>query len=635
MTRDKLMGWLWPERDTEPARRLLNQAVHALRQALGQDVILSAGDELQLNTGVLECDVVGFDEAVAAGLLERAVGLYGGPFLDGFFLDQASEFELWVDRERDRLAGSYGKALEGLAEAAERMDRWGMAVEWWKTRAGQDPYDSRIALRHMQAMERAGNRAGALQQALAHGQLLRQELEMEPPQEIRALVERLRQVPPPTTGSVESQTPRPSVSSAPIPPTEAHATLVQARAPYPKFLRYSAAVLLLAAGIGGTYRLAARSDRKEPAVTSTVADEIAQAVARELDRRRRGDTGVRLPRHRTTSIPAYELYLRGDDPSLIRSDSGARRALEYFRRATALDSNYAAAWVGLARMTYRASGRSRAARTSARIEAEAALQKAVALDDSLPEAHALLGVYRGMAHQWTEAEQHFRRALSLEPSRRVYEWFGQFLLMTGRPAEALAMAERAVALDPMAPTGTAELARALAANDRCEEALARLKAIESLEPPLLRVPAIAARCYARMARWAEAIAALEPGAEHDIEGATLARLGYVHARAGHREEALAIQAGLLKRWRDDSMLAMALAFVPAGLGDRDQAFGWIDSAEQDGSLRFSPGVWVDLTDAPFDVLADDPRMDRLRRLFYVSTGNAGRTGAETPTAPRR
>ena len=198
VSRDKLVAWLWPERETEPARRLLNQAVHTLRQALGAEAILSAGDDLQLDTSVVPCDAVAFEDAVAAREPGRAVTLYTGPFLDGFFLDEAEEFERWVDRERDRLAAAYAKALEGLAEAAEQAGDSGAAVERWRTRAAHDPYDSGVALRLMQALERAGNRAGALHHATLHQQRLpREELEIEPAPEIQALVERLRREAPP------------------------------------------------------------------------------------------------------------------------------------------------------------------------------------------------------------------------------------------------------------------------------------------------------------------------------------------------------------------------------------------------------------------------------------------------------
>jgi tetratricopeptide (TPR) repeat protein len=343
-----------------------------------------------------------------------------------------------------------------------------------------------------------------------------------------------------------------------------------------------------------------------------VVDEIAQAVAQELDRRQRGDTADRLPRHRTRSIPAYELYLRGDDPALLRSDSSARRGLEYFRRAVAIDSSYAAAWVGVARMTLRTAydGHPDSLK-KARVLAEAAVRKALALDDSLAEAHANFGVQRAMVWDFPAAERHFRRAIDLEPrTPRWREWFTAFLLLTGRPVEALAEAERALALNPLSPSATAELARALGANNRCDEALARLETIAKLDPPLLRAPLIAAQCYGRQGRWAEAIEVLRSQAERG-EYLALSLLGYMRGRAGQREEALSIQSRLQDRYRSGAIGAFYLVFVPTGLGDLDQAFTWLDRAYQDGSLRFQPGRFLDLTAPPFDHLRQDPRMDRL------------------------
>jgi DNA-binding SARP family transcriptional activator/TolB-like protein len=194
-SRDKLGAYLWPERDSENARKLLNQAVHAVRRALGPGAILSAGDELRLGSSVVRCDVVAFEAALAAGELEQAVGLYSGPFLDGFHLGSAPEFEHWAERERQRLAGAYARALERLAEAAEARDDAASAVEWWKARAAHDPYDSRVAFELMRAQVAAGNPAGALQQAAIHSRLLDEELGTEPGPEVLNLAERLRDDP--------------------------------------------------------------------------------------------------------------------------------------------------------------------------------------------------------------------------------------------------------------------------------------------------------------------------------------------------------------------------------------------------------------------------------------------------------
>lgn len=132
LTRHKLMSLLWPEREAEHARKLLNQSVYVLRDAIGQDVILSAGEELRLETSRVRCDVVAFEDALAAGDLEQSVELYAGPFLDGFHLSDSPEFERWMDAERRRLSDACADALEKLAETAEGRGDFQAAVEWWK-----------------------------------------------------------------------------------------------------------------------------------------------------------------------------------------------------------------------------------------------------------------------------------------------------------------------------------------------------------------------------------------------------------------------------------------------------------------------------------------------------------------------
>jgi TolB-like protein/DNA-binding SARP family transcriptional activator/Tfp pilus assembly protein PilF len=194
-SRDKLVAWLWPERDVEHARNLLSQGVHALRRAIGEAGIISVQDELRLDPAVLACDVVDFEDAIAAGQLERAVGLYTGPFLDGFHLPGASEFEHWADGERDRLRRSYTRSLESLAEAAEERREWSGAVERWRVLVSEERYNARVTLRLMRALERAGDRAGALQQARLHTLRLQQEFESGPDPDVVELADQLRTKP--------------------------------------------------------------------------------------------------------------------------------------------------------------------------------------------------------------------------------------------------------------------------------------------------------------------------------------------------------------------------------------------------------------------------------------------------------
>ena len=603
VSRDKLMALLWPERETEPARQLLNQSVHALRRALGTEALLSVGEDLQLNTDLVRCDAVAFEAALAAGDRERAIGMYAGPLLDGFFLPDTSEFSQWVDRERERLRDACAAALDGLAETAERSGHWQAAVGWWKQRAALDRYDSRVALRVMQALERAGNRAGALQHALAHQQLLKQELEIDPAAEVTAYMERLRREPLPAAALAEAPMPLGTGEGRDEPP------VVPPSRP-PRSGRWPIAGALLAA-IATIGWIATRNGARTSAGTPAAMDEITQAVAREFARRERGDTGRVSIERRTSSIPAYELYLRGDNQALLRSDSGARRALEYFQRAVALDSNYAAAWTGLARLTVRTNRRWDST-APARTIAEAAVLRAIALDDSLPEAHVILGLQRAWRYDFTGAAQHLGRAVELQPRDPwLRERTAAFYLGTDRPAQALEEAAEARRLDPLSPTATAEYARALEANDRCDEALALLESIKALDPPLLRAPMITAHCLGKKRRWAEAIALLRPAAARS-GGTILALLGWALARSGARLEADSVQRILEPLWRDGEIGAYELAFVPTGLGDRDEAFIWLDRAYDDRSLSFATGTHMGLFDPVFRDLRTDPRYRALR-----------------------
>jgi thioredoxin-like negative regulator of GroEL len=169
----------------------------------------------------------------------------------------------------------------------------------------------------------------------------------------------------------------------------------------------------------------------------------------------------------------------------------------------------------------------------------------------------------------------------------------------------------ATALDPLSPSATAELARALLANDRCDEALARLTRLAELRPPLSRAAPIAAQCYARKGMWAEAIDQLRPHAARR-QHAALALLGYMLARSGQRAEALSIQATLVDQWRNHAFSAYYLALIPTGMGDRGEAFAWLDSSLTESSAGYYPGLRAGLVQV-LDDLRGDPQWAAWRR----------------------
>ncbi len=372
----------------------------------------------------------------------------------------------------------------------------------------------------------------------------------------------------------------------------------------------------LADGRDGSTRWSQTYDREAEDVFA-VQDEITRAVARELDLSPGEGTGPDLRPHQTSNVAAYELYLRGSDQSLFRSDSGVRRGVQYFKEAIALDSTYAAAHAGLAVMYMVLSGRGDPGTPVHELEilADRAASKAVALDDSLADAHAAFGMVRQyIDYDFASAERALKRAITLDPTRTRYRtWLAQLYIQTARPREALREARRALEIDPLSPTAHAELAHALLANGQHDEALARLQRIADLHPPLLRAAIYSAQAYARKGMWPEAVAALRPQAEEG-DSQTLALYGYVLARGGQRGEAVRVRATLLDRWREGSSRAFDVAVVDAGLGDFERAFTWLDRSIDDGSaIRGSLHVMSPI----LEELRSDPRFEPLAGRLAV------------------
>ena len=213
VTREKILALLWPDEVDERARRSLNQAVYSLRRDLGAEDALLGTKDLRLNLDFIEVDSIEFNDAFAANDLDRAVQLYTGPFLDGFFIPKAPDFERWVEGERASLARDYATALERVAtRATERGDTTAAVVSWRKL-AGGDPLNARVALSVMKALVAAGDTNGAIQHARLHEVLLDQELGLPPDRDIAALARQLRSRP--SQSATPASTP---VATAPAAP---------------------------------------------------------------------------------------------------------------------------------------------------------------------------------------------------------------------------------------------------------------------------------------------------------------------------------------------------------------------------------------------------------------------------------
>jgi DNA-binding SARP family transcriptional activator/TolB-like protein len=202
-SRDRVLGVLWPESEEERARQSLSQLIYSLKRELGVDVAASGGGagggggaRLRLDSNQISSDVGDFRAAIAAKNWQAAAVLYGGAFLDGFYLADAPEFERWTESERASLATEGIRALEIAARDSAEKGRREEAAEHWHRLTRIDPASSRIAASYIEALAALGDRSAALAHAKAHADFLRREFETEPDRAFQHSLARLREAEP-------------------------------------------------------------------------------------------------------------------------------------------------------------------------------------------------------------------------------------------------------------------------------------------------------------------------------------------------------------------------------------------------------------------------------------------------------
>jgi len=191
--RDRLQAVLWPDADGDSGRHALKQALYALRRDSEAPDLFLGTRELGLNPDDARADVNEFEDLLRLGQPERAVALYEGPFLDGFRLTSVPEFEHWVEEERRGLERSLAEALESLARVAQERGDPLSAVQWSRRLAALEPLNERLTVALMRALLAAGDRVGALRQARIYEELIAQELDLPPHQEVVELAREIRE----------------------------------------------------------------------------------------------------------------------------------------------------------------------------------------------------------------------------------------------------------------------------------------------------------------------------------------------------------------------------------------------------------------------------------------------------------
>lgn len=192
LSRDKVSTMLWPEASSGQARSLLSDTLYVLRHSLPGDPIRVCGADIGIDTDLIWCDVIAFWRAVGAGAAVDAVALYEGPFLDGFHVSGAAEFERWVDGERGEVRRMARRSAHELMAGAEDSGDCAAAARWARRALNIDAYDELAARDLVRLLAAAGDRAGAIQAYESFASLLRDDLDLDVSPEMACIIDEIR-----------------------------------------------------------------------------------------------------------------------------------------------------------------------------------------------------------------------------------------------------------------------------------------------------------------------------------------------------------------------------------------------------------------------------------------------------------
>ena len=346
----------------------------------------------------------------------------------------------------------------------------------------------------------------------------------------------------------------------------------------------------------GTHLWSQRYDREMVDVFA-IQDEISAAIADQLK--------VRLTdrKHSARSVAAYEAYLEGRYHSQKASPADLAKALSCFERAITLDPNYAPAYHGMAEYYWIVAIVGLADPRILLPKVAAAARRALELDGTMAESHAMLGaVSLALDYDVAEAERHIRRALELNSvALSVSCAYGQWYLPAlGRLDEAVEVMNRALGQDPLSPALRLAKGWNLACSRRYEEAVEEFQRALDVDPNNLGAQFYLALTRLQQKHFEEALAITENVVrERGRWSLPLFALGMAHAKAGHIEEARGLLAELMEPASRTYVPARLIAELCGALGELDLAFEWTHKA-------------VDQRDPHMLTVTGDPNFDPLR-----------------------
>jgi DNA-binding winged helix-turn-helix (wHTH) protein/TolB-like protein/tetratricopeptide (TPR) repeat protein len=340
----------------------------------------------------------------------------------------------------------------------------------------------------------------------------------------------------------------------------------------------------------------------------TVEDSISQGVAGALSVSLSPEEKKRVVKRHTTNTEAFQAYARGRYYCSTPGREALDRAVQSFREAIDKDPGYALAWAGLA-YAYDALATGWEPPGQMASKEEYAAKQALALDDSLGLAHTSLAMIAFRFHyDRARAEREFKRALDLSPNEAaIHYWYGFYLALLGRTQEAQAQMSLAVELDPLCLHYQIDCGLPLYCARQYAAAIqVGRKALEA-EPQFYTGHFNLGLAYLGDRQFQEALAEFQKGTPPEGDLDTSAAIAHLEALQGNRSAAYRILHRLSREARERYVSPASIALIHAALGEKDQAFQWLEQAYKDRSWWL---VFMKV-DARFDSLRSDRRFGAL------------------------
>jgi len=348
---------------------------------------------------------------------------------------------------------------------------------------------------------------------------------------------------------------------------------------------------------------------RDPSDILAIQEDIARAITDSLKFELTRNEKISLSKQSTHNPEAYNLYLRGRYFWNKFSKDWLLKAIEVFKQAIAIDSNYALAYCGLADAYFRLSNVHFPPREVLPKAKEAAL-RAIEIDENLADAHSSLGLIKVYYdHDWNGAETEFRRALKLNPDLvTAHQRYGSYLSFMGRFEESIRHYETALELDPFSMQINMNLATTYFLRAEYDRAIKHLQKSGELEPNYMPTHFLLGLIYIQQGRLEAAIEEFQFIYKLDEEAyLALGFMGYAHALANQRAEAETVLNVLHEISHRKYVSPYSILVIHLGLGPQERVFELLEQLYEEGNDWL---VWLKVS-PELKSVRNDPRFKNL------------------------